>query len=114
MAAEKEAVNKRLVLQMRLDVDDELRNVLAVLKDRKNFPMLVGVNTLQAFAVSSISKNWAGLSVPLSNPVGVIAIRRGLSLTTALRFPLVPNIHPRWWKLLPTSASAAAKVRKEV
>ena len=46
-------------------------------------------------AASSISRNWSASSAPLSNPVGVIARRSGRSLTTALKFPLVPNTHPR-------------------
>ena len=47
-------------------------------------------------AASSISRNCSAASAPLSNPVGVIARRSGRSLTTALKFPLVPKTHPRW------------------
>src|SRR6266851_4024975 len=46
-------------------------------------------------APSSISKNCAGVRLPLSSPVEVMAKLSGSCEVTALKFPLVPNTHPR-------------------
>ena len=46
-------------------------------------------------ALSSISIKLDASSAPLSIPVEVIASRIGAREITALKFPLVPNTHPR-------------------
>src|SRR6266852_6769129 len=65
-------------------------------------------------AVSSISRNCAGVSLYLSNPVEVMARRSGSREITALKFPLVPKTQPRAWKPLPISAKQAAASAKPV
>src|SRR5437773_6153996 len=56
----------------------------------------------------SICTKCSAASIPLSTPVVVIASRKGSRLTTALKFPLVPNVHPRCEKLRLSSESDAA------
>src|SRR6267143_297174 len=65
-------------------------------------------------ASSSISRNCAGVRLPLSKPVEVIARRSGSREITALKFPLVPRTQPRAWKPFPISAKQAAASAKRV
>lgn len=48
MAAKQETVNGWIAFQQRPDLPGQLRNVLGILEDRKDFAMLVRVDAAQA------------------------------------------------------------------
>src|SRR5215472_16955040 len=56
-------------------------------------------------------KNWSAVRSALSTPVGVIVRVSGSRLTTALKFPLVPNAQPRERQLRPSSAKRVSTLR---
>src|SRR6202165_5915577 len=65
-------------------------------------------------AASPISRNCAGVRLPLSKPVEVIARRSGSRESTALKFPLVPKTQPRAWSPFPISVRQTAASAKRV
>jgi len=52
MPAKQEAVNGRVGFQQRVDLLRQPSDVLTILQDRKNFPVLVGGDATQPFNIS--------------------------------------------------------------